>query len=41
MTRMIEGVLGFEIFNYRIFCVGKFGKYFWGWLYLSRDFWGV
>ena len=31
---------GFEIFNSRIFWVVKFGKYFFGWPDLSRDFFG-
>ena len=35
---MIEGFFGFEIFDSGIFWVGKFGKYFFGWLNLSRDF---
>ena len=30
--------MGFEIFDCRIFSVGKFGKYFFGWLDLSRNF---
>ena len=48
---MIEGFFGFEIFNSKFFWggggrvggggVGKFGKYFFGWLELRRDFWGV
>ena len=38
---MIEGVFGFELFNWGIFSVGKFGKYFLEWLVLNRDFWGV
>ena len=33
---MIEGFLGFEIFNSRIFC----GKVYFGWLDLSRNFVG-
>ena len=36
--------MGFETFNFGIFWVGKFGKYFFVWLDLSRDifisFWG-
>ena len=43
---MIEGFFGFEIFDSKIFWggeggVGKFGKYFFAWLELRRDFWGV
>ena len=38
MTGMIKGFLGFEIFDCRIFLVGKFGKYFLGWLDLIRHF---
>ena len=40
---MIEGFFGFEIFDSKTFGggVGKFGKYFFGWLELRRDFWGV
>ena len=44
---MMEGFLGFEPFDFGIFWVGKFGKYFFVWLDLSRDififllfFWG-
>jgi len=37
---MIEGFFGFEIFNSGIFLVAKFGKYFFGWLDLSREFFG-
>ena len=33
-----NGRVGFEIFNSRIFLV-QFGRYFLGWLDLSRDFW--
>ena len=40
-TGVIEGVFGFELFNWGIFSVGKFGKYFLEWLVLNRDFWGV
>ena len=29
--------MGFETFNFGIFWVGKFGKYFFVWLDLSRD----
>ncbi len=32
---------GFEIFDSRIFWVGKFGKYFFGWLDLNRGFFWV
>ena len=36
--------MGFETFDFGIFWVGKFGKYFFVWLDLSRDiyifFWG-
>ena len=32
---------GFEIFDSGIFLGGKFGKYFFGWLDLSRDFLGI
>ena len=35
-----QTILGFEIFDPGYFCVGKFGKYFFGWLDLSRDFFG-
>ena len=35
-----QNILGFEIFDPGYFCVGKFGKYFFGWLDLSRDFFG-
>ncbi len=31
----------FEIFDSGIFWVGKFGKYFFGWLDLSKDFFGI
>ena len=34
---MMEGFLGFETFDFGIFWVGKFGKYFFVWLDLSRD----
>ena len=40
MTGMIEGFFGPEIFYSGIFWVGKFGKYFFGWLDLSRDCFG-
>ena len=33
-----DDFLGFEIFDCRIFSVGKFGKYFFGWLDLIRHF---
>ena len=33
--------MGFEIFDSGIFWVRNFGKYFFGYLVLSRDFWGV
>ena len=33
----MEGFLGFETFDFGIFWVGKFGKYFFVWLDLSRD----
>ena len=35
-----NGRVGFEIFNSRIFLV-QFGRYFLGWLDLSRDFLGI
>ena len=35
-----NGLVGFEIFNSRIFLV-QFGRYFFGWLDLSRDFLGI
>ena len=38
MTGMIDEFFGFEIFNSGIFLVGKFGKYFLGWLDLNRGF---
>ena len=41
VTGMIEGFLGVWNFNYQIFCSRKFGEYFFRWLYLSRDFWGI
>ena len=31
---------GFQIFDSGFFWVGKFGKYIFGWLDLSQDFWG-
>ena len=27
-----QNILGFEIFDPGYFCIGKFGKYFFGWL---------
>ena len=36
--RRIFGGLKFSIPGF--FWVGKFGKYFFGWLDLRRDFWG-
>ena len=41
VTGMIEGFLGVWNFDYQIFCSRKFGEYFFRWLYLSRDFWGI
>ena len=38
----IEGFfLGLKFSILGLFGVGKFGKYFFGWLDLSRDFWGI
>jgi len=38
VTGMIKGYLEvFEIFNSESLFVGKFGKYFWRWLDISRD----
>ena len=34
-------IFGGEIFESRFFWVGKFGKYFFGWLFLRRDFMGI
>ena len=44
MTGMIKGFLGVKIFRFQDFFfggggVGKFGKYFFGWVDLRRDFW--
>ena len=46
VTVVIEGFSfflggGVEIFHSGCFWVGKFGKYFFGWLDLSRDFLGI
>ena len=42
MTGMIEGFFGFEIFYSGMFLGRKInGKYFFGWLDLSRDFLGI
>ena len=41
MTGMIEGYFGFEIFDPGFFRGRKFGKYFFRWLDLSRDFLGI
>ena len=41
VTGMIEGFLGFEIFDYWIFWGRKCGEYFFRWLNLSRDFLGI
>jgi len=39
---MIEGFFGgLKFFIPGFFWVGKFGKYLFGWLDLSRDFWGA
>ena len=39
VTGMIEGFFGgFKVFDSRIFWAGQFGKNFFGWLNLSRDF---
>ena len=41
MTGMIEGFfLGLKFFIPGFFWVGKFGKYFFGWLDLNRDCFG-
>ena len=32
---------GFKFFILGFVWVGKFGKYFFGWLGLRRDFWGI
>ena len=37
VMRMITGIFGFEIFDPRILLVGKFVKFFWGWLDLSSS----
>ena len=40
VTGMIKDFLGFDIFDSGIFWIVKFGKYYFGWLDLSRDlFW--
>ena len=42
MTGMIEGFLGFEIFDFGIsFGQQNFGKYFWGSLIYIGIFWGI
>ena len=42
VTGMIEGFFGgLKFLIAGFFWVGKFGKYFFGWLDLSRDFLGV
>ena len=41
MTGMINGFLGLKFSIPGFFWVGKFGKYFFGWLDLSRDFLGI
>jgi len=38
---MINGFLGLKFSIPGFFWVGKFGKYFFGWLDLSRDFLGI
>ena len=41
VSGMVEGFFGFEFFDSGIFLAGKFGKYMFEWLDLSRDFLGV
>ena len=38
VTGILKDFFGFEIFDSGIFWVVKFGKYYFGWLDLSRDF---
>ena len=40
VTGVIEGVFGFEIFNWGIFLGRKIWQLFLEWLVLDRDFWG-